>query len=85
MDTATLYMLVLCTKALCYPVGMAWDAPCTGFCYRAEASPFTMTKAECETLVRRHGPRTALTCINEEEWTRRYPERPERPIGAVAH
>jgi hypothetical protein len=81
-----LYMLVICTGALCYPVdqpALPDDCAGKGFCYRNEASPFTMTKAECETLVRRHGPRTALTCINEDEWTRRFPERPDKPIKPI--
>jgi hypothetical protein len=86
MDAATLYMLALCTKALCYPVGTAWDAPCEGFCYRT--SLFTMTKAECEAMIERRARkdgRDILFCFTEDEWTRRYPERPDLPVKPIAH
>jgi hypothetical protein len=92
MDAATLYMLVICTNsALCYPVGTASDAPCgKGFCYRSEPSLFTMTKAECEAIIehrlRRNRPDAhSLVCLTEDEWTRRYPERPDKPIKPIAH
>ncbi len=82
-------MLIICTKAaLCVP----FDPPdaCSGKGFCMETPFFTMTKAECEALidnrVRKDGPRarTALSCINEDEWMRRYPERPERPIKPIA-
>jgi len=60
MDSVTLYMLVICTKAaLCYPVDPPAD--CTkdkGFCFGTPY--FTMTKAECEAVIddraRKDGP-----------------------------
>jgi hypothetical protein len=50
-----------------------------------------MTKAECEALienrVRKDGgiARTVLFCLSEDEWNRRYPERPDKPIKPIAH
>jgi hypothetical protein len=89
MDTGTLYMLAICTKAaLCYPA--IPSEPCDkGFCI--EPSSFDMTKAECEAIienrVRKDGgiARTFLFCLSEEEWIRRYPERPDLPIKPLAH
>jgi hypothetical protein len=76
MDPATLYVLVFCTKMLsCYPV---------------DGSGFDMTKVDCEAMienrVHKDGQlaRVALSCLSEEEWARRYPERPERGIGPIA-
>jgi len=89
MDSITLYMLAICTKsALCYPLDPPAD--CTkdkGFCLGTPY--FTMTKAECEAVIdsraRKDGPlvRASLSCFSEGEWIRRFPERPERPIGPI--
>ena len=90
MDSVTLYMLVICTKAaLCYPVDAPTPCDTKGFCYRNEASYFTRTKAECEAIIdnraRKDGPpaRALLSCFTEDEWVRRFPEGPERSIGPI--
>jgi hypothetical protein len=90
MDPATLYMLVICTKAgLCYPVDPPTPCADKGFCYRNETAYFTRTKAECEAIIanraRKDGSRARLlSCFTEDEWTRRFPERPERIPGPIA-
>lgn len=86
MDTV-LYMLAICTGTLCHPFDP--PAPCDkGFCL--EPSAFTMTKAACEAIIARITRRDrafgqTLSCFTEDEWIRRFPERPDKPIKPIAH